>query len=280
MSWKVLREYLFILAGVFLTAVGLDMFLVPNKIAAGGVSGIAIIIHYIAHYPVGTVMLAINIPLFLLGLKRMGIMFGLRSLFGTITLSLMVDLLANWVPVPTHDPLLASIYGGIIVGIGIGIVFRNKGTTGGTDLAAAVINNYMKLSVGVILFVIDASVIVAAGVVFASAELALYALLTVFLTARVIDIVQEGFGYAKAALIVSNKPDEVAQAILAKLDRGATALHGQGMYTRRERDVILSVVTRAEIAPLKELVHTIDPEAFVILADVHEVLGEGFKRRL
>ena len=130
MSWKVLREYLFILAGVFLTAVGLDMFLVPNKIAAGGVSGIAIIIHYIAHYPVGTVMLAINIPLFLLGLKRMGIMFGLRSLFGTITLSLMVDLLANRVPVPTYDPLLASIYGGIIVGIGLVLFSETKGQPG------------------------------------------------------------------------------------------------------------------------------------------------------
>jgi len=280
LHWKTLREYLFILIGVLLTALGLDMFLVPNKIAAGGVSGIATIVYYLAHIPVGVTMLAINIPLFLMGIRQLGMGFGIRSLFGTISLSLIIDLIARQVPIPTRDPLLASIYGGIIVGIGIGIVFRNKGTTGGTDLAAAIVNNYMKLSVGVVLFIIDASVIVGAGIVFKSAELALYALLTVFVTARVIDIVQEGFGYAKAALIISRKNDEVAQAILHKLDRGATALCGRGMYTGTERDVILSVVTRSEISTLKELVHTIDPQAFVILADVHEVLGEGFKRRL
>lgn len=281
MKLKVVREYLLILMGVLLTAVGLDMFLVPNRIAAGGVSGIATIVHYVVGWPVGTVMLVINLPLFIIGVRQLGLVMGIRSLFGTITLSLLVDLLAALrLPVPTHDPLLASLYGGIIVGVGIGIVFRNKGTTGGTDLAAAIINNYMKLSVGVVLFVIDGSVIIAAGLVFKSAELALYALLTVFLTARVIDIVQEGFSNTKAALIISNTPEEVANAILKKLDRGVTSLMGRGMYTGAERDIILSVVTRAEISVLKDLVHAIDPKAFVILTDVHEVLGEGFKRRL
>lgn len=279
MKLKTISEYGFILLGVFLTAVGLDMFLVPNKIAAGGVSGIATIIYYVAHFPVGVTMLAINVPLFLLGIKQLGLQFAIRSLFGTITLSLMIDLLAPVLPVPTHNPLLASIYGGIITGVGIGIVFRSKGTTGGTDLAAAIINNYMKLSVGVVLFVIDASVILAAGVAFKSAELALYALITVFLTSRVIDIVLEGFSYAKAALIISEKPEEVSQIIMDKLDRGVTALKGKGMFTGSDKDVILSVVTRSEIAVLKEYVHQIDPHAFVILTDVHEVLGEGFKRR-
>lgn len=281
MKLKVLREYFFILIGVLLTAVGLDMFLVPNRIAAGGVSGIATILHYVAGFPVGTAMLAINIPLFIIGIKQFGLSMGLRSLFGTVTLSLLIDFMASLeIPEPTQNPLLASIYGGIIVGIGIGIVFRNKGTTGGTDLAAAIINNYMKLSVGVVLFIVDASVIIAAGLAFHSAELALYALLTVFLTARVIDIVQEGFGNTKAALIISSKPEAVADAILKKLDRGVTSLSGKGMYTGNERDVILSVVTRPEISILKDLVHEIDPKAFVILTDVHEVLGEGFKKRL
>ncbi len=279
MKWKLLREFFFLVFGVLLTALGLDMFLVPNKIAAGGVSGIATIIHYVAGFPVGATMLAINIPLFMMGIKQKGIGFGLRSILGTVTLSVLIDMIVHIVPVPTRDPLLASIYGGIIVGIGVGIVFRNKGTTGGTDLAAAVVNHYMKLSVGVVLFIIDAGVIIMAGIAFKSAELALYALLTVFLTARVIDITLEGFSYAKAALIISRKPDEVAEAILRKLDRGVTALRGKGMYTGIDRDVILSVVTRAEISTLKELVHNIDPQAFVILADVHEVLGEGFKKR-
>lgn len=281
MKFKTIQDYILIFVGTFLTAIGLDMFLIPNKIAAGGVSGIATIIHYVAHFPVGVTMLAINIPLFLVGIKKLGVGFGIRSLFGTVALSVMIDAMASMnLPVPTKDPLLASIYGGIITGVGIGIVFRARGTTGGTDLAAAIVNNYMKLSVGVVLFVIDASVIVAAGIVFKSAELALYALLTVFLTSRVIDVVQEGFGYAKAAIIISQKPDEVSDAILNKLDRGATALRGRGMYTGTDRDVILAVVTRAEVTVLKELVQSIDPKAFVILTDVHEVLGEGFKRRL
>lgn len=281
MKFKTIQDYILIFIGTLLTAIGLDMFLIPNKIAAGGVSGIATIIHYVAHFPVGVTMLTINIPLFLLGIKQLGVGFGIRSLFGTVVLSAMIDVMASMnLPVPTKDPLLASIYGGIITGVGIGIVFRARGTTGGTDLAAAIVNNYMKLSVGVVLFAIDASVIVAAGIVFKSAELALYALLTVFLTSRVIDIVQEGFGYAKAAIIISEKPAEVSEAIMNKMDRGATALKGRGMYTGTDRDVILAVVTRAEITTLKELVQSIDPKAFVILTDVHEVLGEGFKRRL
>ncbi len=280
MKWKVLREFFFIIAGVLFIAAGLDMFLVPNRIAAGGVSGIATIIYHVTRFPVGAATLAMNIPLFLMGIRQLGMGFGLRSLFGTVTLSLFIDTLAPVVPVPTGDPLLASIYGGIMVGAGLGIVFRNKGTTGGTDLAAAIINNYMRLQVGVILFMIDAAVIVAAGVAFRSVELALYALLTVFLTARVVDLVQEGFGYGKAALIISEKPDEVAEVILRRMDRGVTALRGKGMYTGSDRDVLLSVVTRAEISTLKELIHAIDPRAFVILTDVHEVLGEGFKKRI
>lgn len=278
MVWKIARDYLGITVGVVLTAIGLDMFLIPNKIAAGGVSGIGTLVYYLSGFPVGITMLAINIPLFIMGIRELGVGFGLRSLYGTITLSVVVDLMADRIPVLTDEPLLASLYGGIVVGIGIGLVFRFKGTTGGTDLAAAIVNRYIKASVGLVLFVIDGAVIIAAGLIW-NAELALYALLTVFLTARVIDVVQEGFGYAKAALIVSNRPEEVAAAILNRLDRGATALVGRGLYTGAERDVILSVVTRAEVSRLKDLVHEIDPGAFVILADVHEVLGEGFKRR-
>ncbi len=280
MKWKVIQDYILILIGTLITAVGLDMFLIPNKIAAGGVSGIATIVYYVVNFPVGITMLAINIPLFLMGIKQLGVGFGLRSLMGTVALSAVVDAMATMnLPVLTKDPLLASIYGGIVVGIGIGIVFRAKGTTGGTDLAAAIVNNYLKLSVGMILFFIDAAVIVAAGIAFNSAELALYALITVFITARVIDVVQEGFGYAKAALIISQKPEKVTETILYRLNRGATAIRGRGLYTGTDKDVILAVVTRAEITRLKELVHEIDPTAFVILTDVHEVLGEGFKRR-
>lgn len=279
MTWKIVRDYLGISIGVLFTAIGLDMFLIPNRIAAGGVSGIGTLVHYLTGFPVGITMLLINIPLFLMGIKELGMGFGLRSLYGTVTLSVAIDLMAGRVPVLTRNPLLAALYGGIVVGIGIGLVFRNKGTTGGTDLAAIIVNRYLKASVGLVLFVIDGAVIIAAGIIW-NAELALFALLTVFLTARVIDVVQEGFGYAKAALIISNRPEEISNAILKHMDRGATALQGRGLYTGAERDVILSVVTRAEVSRLKELVHEIDSRAFVILADVHEVLGEGFRPRI
>lgn len=277
MTTKIVREYLGITIGIIVMALGLDMFLVPNKIAAGGVSGIATILYHLFRIPVGVAMLVLNVPLFLVGIRKLGVGFGIRSLYGTIGLSLAVDVFAPYSPIPTHEPLLASLYGGILVGIGLGLVFRFKATTGGTDLAAAIVNRYLVwASVGFILFVIDALVIVAAGLVF-NAELALYALITVFLTAKVIDVVQEGFGKAKAALIISDRSEEIGRVILKELDRGATVLKGQGVYTGTDKKVILSVVSRSEISILKELVHKIDPRAFVILTDIHEVLGEGFK---
>ena len=264
-------------AGVILTALGLDMFLIPNKIAAGGVSGIATILHYLINVPVGAAMLVLNVPLFAMGIYRMGLRFGFRSLYGTIALSVAVDALAPFLPVPTQDILLASLFGGVLVGLGLGLVFRYKGTTGGTDLAAAVLRTYTGVNIGQLLFLVDAIVVVAAGITFNSAELAMYALITIFITAWLIDLVQEGFSYAKAFLIISNRPSEISTAIVEGLNRGATAWPARGVYTGVGREVILSVVNRSEVSRLKEIVYSVDPRAFVILADVHEVLGEGFK---
>lgn len=276
MKARMAREFIFLVLGIFLTALGLDMFLIPNKIAAGGVSGIATILYYLFKFPVGMVMLVINIPLFIASIKVLGMGFGFRSLFGTVVLSFFVDVMAGRVPVPTHDHLLASLYGGVLTGIGIGIVFRNKGTTGGTDLAAALINKWSPLTFGQSLMSIDAMVILAAGIVF-SPESALYALITVFVTSRLIDVVQEGVGYAVAAFIISAKHEEIAKTILEQMDRGATSLKGRGVYTGSERDVILSVVAKSEITTLKEIVYKVDPKAFVIVTEAHEVVGEGFK---
>jgi uncharacterized membrane-anchored protein YitT (DUF2179 family) len=222
-------------------------------------------------------MLIINIPLFLLSIKEMGLAFGFRSLFGMVTLSLLVDLLAKVLPVPTHDILLASLYGGVVTGIGLGIAFRSKGTTGGTDLAAALIHRYTGLPIGMSLMSIDACVIVAAGIFF-NAEAAMFAMITVFVTSRLIDLVQEGVGYAKAALIISNHNEIIAEVILNQMDRGVTALRGRGLYTKSDKDVLLSVVSQSEVSRLKEVVYSVDPNAFVIVANVHEVLGEGFRK--
>lgn len=271
-----ISSYLGITSGCGLTGLGLALFLVPNKIAAGGVSGLATVLHYVLGVPVGLTMLVLNIPLFIAGLKFLGFQFGLKTLYGTLVLSLFTDTLSLVLRPPTFNPLLASIYGGILTGVGLGVVFRFGGSTGGTDLAALIFQRFFPISAGVGLLVVDALVITLAGIVF-NMEMALYALLALFLTSRAIDTVQEGGGYAKAALIISDHSEEIAQRILTELDRGATGIQGRGLYTNRERELLLVVVQRSEVSRLKNLVANIDPRAFVIVSNVHEVLGEGFR---
>lgn len=274
---KVFRDAALFLLGVLLVALGLDLFLVPNKIAAGGVSGIATILHHLLGLPVGATMLALNVPLFLWCFWRLGLGVGFRSLLGTILLSAVVDGLVPFLPVLTTDPLLASLYGGVLCGLGLGLVFRAKGTTGGTDLAAMILQSYVGINVGQLLFLVDGAVVLSAGFAFRSPELAMYAIITIFLSAWVIDLVQEGISYTKAFLIISEKHKELARLILTELNRGATLWQGTGAYTGAPRVVLLAVVSRSEVTRLKEIVYRVDPRAFVILVDAHEVLGEGFK---
>jgi uncharacterized membrane-anchored protein YitT (DUF2179 family) len=262
--------------GSLFTAVGLDMFLVPNRIAAGGVSGLATLIFHIMGFPVGLTMLAINIPLFLASLRILGTRFGMKTLYGFFSLSVFVDIMEPFITSPTQDPLLASVYGGVLTGIGLGIVFRSGGTTGGTDLAAQLLLRYVSTSSGQALLIIDGLVILLAAFVF-SAELALYALISVFISSRVIDAVQEGVGYGKAAFIISDYEKRIAQGILNDMERGATFFDGKGAYSLKKKGIILTVVSRSEVTRLKNLVSGVDPDAFVIVTSVNEVLGEGFK---
>lgn len=268
-------DYLGVVVGSAVVALGLDLFLVPNKIAAGGISGLATVVHYVFGWPVGITMLAANIPLFAFGVKTVGLRFGMKTAVGTAATSIFVDLLAPWLPALTQDPALAAIYGGVVTGVGIGITFRYGGSTGGTDMAARILNHYTHLSVGRSLLIFDGIVIVLAGVTF-NAELALYAFLAVFLASKTIDLVQEGPRYGKAALIISEHSQAIGKRVLNEIDRGATSLRGQGLYTESERDVLLVVVARHEIHRLRKLVHEEDPKAFMIIADVADVLGEGF----
>jgi uncharacterized membrane-anchored protein YitT (DUF2179 family) len=278
-AWRrTVVEFFGVTAGVIFTALGLNLFLVPNKIAAGGVSGIATILHYLIGVPVGSTMLVLNIPLFALGFYRLGLKFGFRSIYGIVSLSLFIDLLAPYLPVPTRDLLLASIFGGVLVGLGLGIVFRYRGTTGGTDLAAAILRTYTGVNVGQLLFMVDGAVVLLAGFSFHSWELAMYALITIFVSAWLVDLVLAGISYTKAFLVISEQVGEIARAVLYELDRGATILKGRGMYTGLDRDILLVIVNRNEVIQLKELIYQKDPRAFVVLADIHEVLGEGFKQ--
>lgn len=273
-----LKNYLGITLGAVLTALALNMFLIPNKVAAGGVSGLATVLHYLFGLPVGMTMLALNIPLFVASVKVLGAHFGINTLFGAAALSVAIDALAPYTPVLTQDLLLSALYGGVLSGIGMGIVFRFKGTTAGTDLAAAIVNKLLGVSIGQSLLAIDFFVIASAGIAFASAELSLYALISLFVTSKIIDLIQEGPSAAKAFIIITARPAVVATTIMEDIGRGVTFFQGRGAYSGNMREVLLCVVHTSEVTRLKELVYRIDPRAFVILVDAHEVLGEGFTR--
>jgi len=275
MRKQTIYDYFWITIGSIITAAGLVMFLIPNKIAAGGVSGLSTVIYYLFGLPVGMVSLAINIPLFIIGVKEMGAKFGIRTLYGIFLLSFGIDLLNTYLPVLTHDPLLASIYGGGVSGLGLGLVFRSKGTTGGTDLVAQLINKFTGISVGKSLMIIDFCVIALAGIVF-NAEIALYAFIAMMITGKAIDIVQEGLKISKGTFIISDYSEEIRKNILEKMDRGVTILKGKGGFTEHNKDVLLCIISRSEVSDLKRIVHNIDENAFVIITEVHEVLGEGF----
>lgn len=275
---KGFRSYIGITLGVVLTAVALNMFLIPNKVAAGGVSGMATVLHYLFGFPVGVTMLAMDLPLFIAGVRILGARFGLKTLYGAVVLAATIDLTAGHLPVLTHDLLLSSLYGGVLSGIGMGIVFRFGGSTAGTDQAAAIINKLTKISIGHALMGTDFFVIAAAGVAFNSAELSMYALIALWVTSHIIDLIQEGPSTAKAFFIMSDKADAVADRVMEELGRGVTYFQGKGGYTRQTKEVLFCVVGTREVVRLKHLIDAIDPEAFVIVADTHEVLGEGFTR--
>ncbi len=277
-----LRDYLLMTAGALVTAYGLDAFLIPNRLAAGGLSGLATILHYLAlprlNLPVGTTMLAMNAVLFVVAFRTRGWRFGARTIYGTVVLSVAIDALTPFVqPLAANDPLLAALYGGAVTGFGLGLVFKAGGNTGGTDLIAQLLARRISLGLGQLMLAIDAAVMVLAAIAF-TPTLALYGIVAVFVAGGVVDLVQEGLSVNKAAYIISEHSDEVADVILHDLGRGATGLAARGLYTGESREVIFTVVSRRELDPLKALVREVDPDAFVIITDVHEVLGEGFAR--
>lgn len=274
---KLLMDYLGISIGCLLMSLGFNSFFVPSKIAPGGFSGLATVFYYFTGFPIGIATLIMTIPLFFISIRLLGAKFGVKSFYGTIFFSICIDFIVKTPPI-TYDVFLASVFGGILLGIGIGIIFRFGGTTGGTDLLAAVMHHYFKsIAISTWLLIIDAAVVIIAGMAFKNIEITLYSILTLYITMRLMDLIQEGVSYAKAFYIISNHSEKIADEIINNLDRGVTTLSGKGMYTKDNKDVLLCVVNRAQVFDLKGIIRSIDPNAFVILADVHEVLGEGFK---
>jgi uncharacterized membrane-anchored protein YitT (DUF2179 family) len=275
MSKKFIWELMGVILGTLLMALSYALFLVPNKLAAGGISGLGIILYHLYEFPVGMTVFWGNVPLFILAWIILGWRFVAHSLIGTILLPLMLELTAS-LPAVTDDLLLASVFGGVGVGLGLGLVFRSQGSTGGTAIIAQLINHYTGLSSGESLIGADLAIIIAAGFIF-SPEVAMFTVLSLFVSSKVIDFVQEGFSFSKAAMIISaNKSDTISQRILEELGRGATFLEGRGAYSGENKDIILCVVSQAQVTRLKYIVREVDPEAFVIVSNVGEVLGEGF----
>ncbi|WP_415783267.1 YitT family protein [Alkalicoccus chagannorensis] len=280
---RITWEFAHVLVGAAIVAVTFNLFLLPNQIASGGVAGVSTLFLEMFGFVPAYTQWALNIPLFAAGVFLLGgsltgsFTYGAKTLAGTIFLPYVVYLTQHWEP-GTTDPLLASIMGGVGVGIGLGIVFRSHSSTGGTDLAAQIIHKYTGMTLGGCVFIIDGLIVTTSAFVF-GLEFALYALIALFVTGKTIDVVQIGFGYSKMVLIISSQEEVVKQGLLTRVDRGVTKLAGFGGYTNHERPVLMCVVSRNEVTKLKQVVQTIDPEAFVIVSDTSEVLGEGFKLR-
>lgn len=275
---KKLRQYAGMTLGIAIAAVAMNMFFIPHKIAAGGVSGLATVLHHLFGIPVGVTMLGFNIPIFIAGLKILGTRYGVNTLYGAAMLSLLIDLSAPFTPVLTDDILLNALYGGITVGMGLGLTFRFHGNTAGTSLLAAIINRLYGFTIGRALLMADVAVVAFAGFAFNSAELSLYAALSIYVTSKVIDLVQEGPMSTRSFIIAAREPEALADKIFAGIDRGVTFVEGRGGYTGDNRTLLLCVVESSETPELKDIIHEHDPRAFVLISDAYEVLGEGFVR--
>ncbi|MCI0512854.1 YitT family protein [candidate division KSB1 bacterium] len=275
-------EYLLMALGAMIMSAGLIFFLVPARIAPGGVSGLATVLYHVWGLPVGLMMLVFNIPLFLLGLKILGKSFGVRTLFAFTVVSLSYDFFDQVLhfQAATNDPLLAAAFGGIILGVGLGMVFRAKGTTGGSDILGQIIHKYSNISIGMGIMLVDFFVISFAGLIFGQVNLALYGFISLYASSKVIDLVIGGFDYARSLYIITDKQNEIINAVTRDLNRGGTLIRGVGFYTRQERNILFTVVTRKEVSTVRQIVHQIDPQAFVIISNVYEVLGEGFRPRV
>lgn len=275
-SWML--DLAYVTLGAFLIAVGVNWIFVPNQIVTGGLTGIGILVEYAFHLPISITTLLLNVPLFIAGWRMLGGQaFGYKTLYGFLILSLFIQLTTAMRTIPlTNEPLLASIYGGAVLGAGIGIVFRGRGTTGGTDLLARLAQKLTGISPGVLLLAIDGTIIASAAVMF-SVERILYALVSLYVTGKTIDFIQEGLSRSKVAYIISPSHDQIKREVLHSLDRGVTQLRAVGGYTGEDREILLCVVSQSEVTKLKEVVRAIDPDAFVIVSDAHEVLGEGFR---
>ena len=277
--WHETKWVIATVLGSALFALGFAVFLPPNGMNSGGISGLAmVIVELLGVGSVGVISIVMNLPLFLLGGIKIGKRFFLGSLLGMILSSVLIDAISVF-PMPQMEPLIAAIYGGVVCGLGLGIVFMSGTSPGGSDILVRLLKlKYRNVPIGQISMSFDAIVVVLTGIVFGDVRNALYTGITAFLCGKVIDGVVYRFDYSDVALIISSEYEAIAVAIGEKLHRGATFLHGEGSYSHKDTKVVLAAVKKQQIAELKELVMEIDPNAFLIVQEAHQVLGDGFSR--
>jgi uncharacterized membrane-anchored protein YitT (DUF2179 family) len=268
-----------VILGSIIMGIGYSLFLIPHHFVPGGVSGIAMIVNYFTRLPLGALIMVLNIPVFIVGIKIMGRRYGLASLLGMVISSVLIDFFHEVVRIKsaTGNSILAAIYGGFMLGVGLGLVFRGRASTGGSDILGQILNRWTGMPVGIAIMLIDFFVISASGVAFRQLEAPLYGYIVLFISSRVIDMILEGWNYTKLVIITSTRNEEIQDFILNTLDRGGTALKSRTLYLGREGETILTVIHRKQLADLRQYIKSIDPNAFVIINDTYAVLGKGFK---
>ena len=274
---KILKEIIGTIVGSFTMAVGIALFLLPNQLSSGGIAGIATITYYLLKIPMGTVIMAINIPLFLFSGYKIGKAFFIKSIIGTISLSFFIDILDKIEPL-TNDRFLACIYGGIIIGIGTAILLKENSSTGGSDLISYIAKKYNPtIRTSNIILIIDFIIICLNMLFFKEIEIGLYSAIAIYLMGKIIDILFEGIYFTKMMIIISDKSEEIAKNIENEIKRGTTGIYGKGMYTNKEKLILMCVAPRKDIAKIKLMARKIDANSFIIITNSREVLGQGFK---
>lgn len=275
---QLLTEIIGTILGALVMAISVSFFLLPNELSSGGFSGIATIFYYRLKIPMGITIASLNIPLFLMAGYKLGKRFFLKSLIGTISLSVFIDLLDKY-KVVTNDKILAAIYGGLLTGIGTAIILKSRSSTGGSDLVTYIINKYNnKIELGHVITIIDAIIVILNVIFLKKIEVGLYSAITIYLMGLMIDVVFEGIFFSKLLFIISDKNKIISNEIKTKINRGITGIYGKGMYENKNKLILMCAVDRRDIANIKKLILSIDKDAFVVVTNSREVLGYGFKK--
>jgi uncharacterized membrane-anchored protein YitT (DUF2179 family) len=276
--WKNVRDYFLILFGSLLQGFAMRLFLIPAQLVSGGISGTAQIVEFYTHYPIGLMILIGNAPLFIIGWRYLGgLRFALRTIIAVAAVSFFTDFLIIIFPTPgiTSDIVLQSIYGGLFYGIGLGLVYRGQGTSGGSDILCRILSRYLGMQISTSYLLVDTLVVLAGGFAFGW-DKALYGIIVIYVSGLGAEIISEGSNIFRSVMIISDQSEEIKQNILKIMERGVTVLSGTGGYTGKDRPVLYCVITRSEIIKLKTIVSDIDPDAFMVIGQASEALGEGF----